>query len=231
MALFDLSAVIESYAVVILNRSVPLVGKFDLAARKCVDLIDLKHLIQLGCCLIETCSLDEGTFAINQIDRHDCALATGILPRAHLGFLDESGLDDPVCAELIESLDWHVGISWQLLTYFARTHQIARGDIRSFTTLISLLSLVSVSAQSHIVKCSCQFPLIKVIIAFGDPQVIAVSEVATLFVLRVILGCSYLLSKVPAEDLRDVLKDHYSTHTHFQLNSDETRSSYLTLEK
>lgn len=178
-------------------------------------MIDLKHLVQLGCCLIEASRLDEGTFAIDQIDRHDSALTTGILPRAHFGFLDQSGLDDPVRAELIECLDWHVGIGWQLLPDFACTHQAWFLDIRSFTTLISLLLLGLVSAESHIVKCPCQVSLVKVITAAAlrDPEVIAVSEVATLFVLRVVLGGSDLFGKVLAKHLWDVLQNHYSTHT------------------
>ena len=86
----------KSDTVVVFNGSVSLVRQFDLTATESVYLIMLELLLEAIGCLVKPCGLDEGSFSINQIDVHDGALTTIVLPGAHIALLHDARFDDPV---------------------------------------------------------------------------------------------------------------------------------------
>lgn len=70
----------------------------------------LKHLVQFCGRLVEASRLDEGPFSVDKVDIQKLSLTSRIFPVADVSFLDDTSLDHPVCAELVKSLDRHVGV-------------------------------------------------------------------------------------------------------------------------
>ena len=75
----------------------------------------LERLIKALSNFVKGSALDHSPFAIHEIYVYQLALSTSILPIADLSFLDHSSLDNPVSAELVQSLYRHV-LVWGMLT-------------------------------------------------------------------------------------------------------------------
>ena len=110
VALLDHGTVVQCQTVIVLDRGVPLVCQFDLAIAKGVDLIRLQHLVKFCGRFVEASCLDEGAFPIDKVNIQKLSLTSRIFPVADVSFLDDTRLDYPVSAELVKSLDWHVGV-------------------------------------------------------------------------------------------------------------------------
>ena len=99
---------IEIEAEVILDGGELFVCHLDLASCKAVDLALLDSLVEACGCVVEGCGLDDGLFAINEVNVDKLTLTSRIRPVPHVTFLHDSCLDHPVLTEVIQHLDWHV---------------------------------------------------------------------------------------------------------------------------
>ena len=108
MALLDLAANIEGDAVVVRNRSEPLVGELDLASAHhvCVPLLKLGVELHRG--VFEEGCLDLMAATIHKVDAEQGAAAARIVPLAELILLGDLDLDGPVLDVCVQAVDWHI---------------------------------------------------------------------------------------------------------------------------
>jgi len=97
-ALFDVSALIERNAIVILDGGELFVGHFDGASTKQVHPVLFDNFSPFQSFFIKHSTLDQGAFVVDKVYTHDMALTLLVLICSHLGFLNNSCFNPPVLA-------------------------------------------------------------------------------------------------------------------------------------
>ena len=111
----DHGVLTKGQTVVMLDWSELFVWHLDLTIAECIHLAFCELIEIADSLVIEACGLDQGTLSVYQIEAHDLAFTSIILPLAKLTSLNYASLNYPVTAELAQGLDRHVSFGWQML--------------------------------------------------------------------------------------------------------------------
>lgn len=71
----------------------------------------LQFRLEFSRLFVEEGSLDSGALFVYQVNVEQLAFTSCVFPSSDVTHFSDSGFDTPVLRVLIESLDWHVGIS------------------------------------------------------------------------------------------------------------------------
>jgi hypothetical protein len=107
----DISILIKGQTVVVLDRCILLICKFDLPIREKIDFVLLNQRAELSDGFLpKEGSLHLGAVFVYQFDVHQGTLPSGIAPVAGLITLGHASSDTPICRELIQNSNWSVHI-------------------------------------------------------------------------------------------------------------------------
>lgn len=107
----NVSHLIKSDTVVILNGSELLVCYFHLATWKQVDMVFLQNLVPLVSWFSKESSLDLSAFFVHQVNVHKNTFTFLVSPFAFVTFLSDSCSDLPISTELVENSDRSVHLT------------------------------------------------------------------------------------------------------------------------